>query len=76
MQHPFAADVPVQRKLTQEVQNDPFIEAARELGCDPDDPRVAEVLKAMAAQPPKRHETLGEGKSVARKKKRPAPRGE
>lgn len=33
-----------------------FEDIARELGCDPDDPRVAEVLKAMAAQPPKPHE--------------------
>lgn len=33
-----------------------FEHVARELGCDPDDPRVAEVLKAMAAQPPKPHE--------------------
>lgn len=32
-----------------------FIETARELGCDPDDPRVADVLKAMATQLPKTH---------------------
>jgi len=32
-----------------------FVKLACELGCDPDDPRVADVLKAMAKQPPKPH---------------------
>jgi len=48
-----------------------FVELARELGCDPDDPRVAEVLKAMAAQPPKPHEKPSGDRASARQKKRP-----
>jgi len=28
-----------------------FLEAARELGCDPADPRIPDVLRGMAAQP-------------------------
>lgn len=49
-----------------------FSDIARELGCDPDDPRVAEVLKAMAAQPPKPHEKPGRDKPPARNKKHSA----
>jgi hypothetical protein len=36
-----------------------FIETAREMGCDPDDPRGLDVLKRLAATPPKRREKGG-----------------
>jgi hypothetical protein len=52
-----------------------FESLARELGCDPDDPRVAEVLKSMAAQPPKPHEKPSGNKAPASRKKRPAAKG-
>ncbi|MCB1884480.1 MAG: hypothetical protein KDG89_10880 [Geminicoccaceae bacterium] len=32
-----------------------FLEAARELGADPHDPRIRDVLRGMAAQGPKPH---------------------
>lgn len=54
---------------SRQQASDGFLEAARELGCDPDDPRVAEVLKAMAAQRPKPHEKPSGGKSPDRKGK-------
>ncbi len=49
-----------------------FEHLARELGCDPNDPRVAEVLKTMAAQPPKPHEKSSGDRPPARNKKRSA----
>lgn len=52
-----------------------FTEIARELGCDPDDPRVAEALKAMAAQPPKPHEKPSGDKASVRQKKQPTGKG-
>ena len=54
---------------SSESQIDRFSEIARELGCDPDDPRVADVLKAMAKQPPKPHgKDAGEKQEGAKKK--------
>lgn len=47
-----------------------FEDVARELGCDPDDPRVAEVLKAMAAQPPKPHESKEKAKPAPKAKRK------
>lgn len=58
--------------MREEASDSDFVRLARELGCDPGDPRVAEVLKAMAAQPPKPHEKSGEGKAPARKKRQVA----
>lgn len=51
---------------TNERSMSEFEIVARELGCDPDDPRVAEVLKAMAKQPPQPH---GNGDSEKQKTK-------
>lgn len=57
-------------KITQH-ETPKFEDVARELGCDPDDPRVAQVLKAMAAQPPKPHERpSGGGKLRQRQPKK------
>lgn len=41
-----------------------FEPLARELGCDAHDPRVAEVPKAMAGQPPQRHEKTRGAKTM------------
>jgi hypothetical protein len=37
-----------------------FLEAARELGCDPADPRISEVLRGMAALPHRPRQKGGE----------------
>jgi hypothetical protein len=41
-----------------------FLDAARELGCDPADPRIPDVLRGMAAHPHQpRRKGVGKGKS-------------
>jgi hypothetical protein len=53
-------------------QSDPeqfqrFLEAAREHGCDPADPRIPDVLREMAAHPhqPRRKEDGNKAKDAA-----------
>lgn len=58
-------------KKTDDVHNGrSFLDIARELGCDPDDPRVAEVLRAMAAQRPKPRAQPSGDKAPSQEKKR------
>lgn len=58
---------------TKEKQKQAFIETARELGADPDDPRVLEALKGMSkrsAYLKKRMEALQRAKRKKRASKK------
>lgn len=47
-----------------------FESLAREVGADPDDPRIAAVLKTMAKTPPQPHDGDKAGKSGAKSDKK------
>jgi hypothetical protein len=62
------------KRKTAASENDQyqrFLEAARELGCDPADPRIPDVLRGMAAiphQPRRKGGEKGKGRREPRRK--------